>query len=600
MVVLTYFAFASAALALFLGPGFLWLRRAGIDPVIALYCGPGLVALAGATTVALGVLLPWSVRISCIGGLVAIVLSAVACAVSMRGSVLPPRSELGGVVAFVLAFVVLAAMAAPPTDPYGDWHDFTVGPHRVDTPRWPGLPADNTLPFRTGQVSLYKQGGNAIRGGYSPGWWLSDRTPLTGLDFAFFAGALGVHVSSQNLEAMSVRQVPMSFKDPFGFWSYQLVAMMLNIAIVLGVYLLARVWLGRREATVAALVAAVLPGLFLNALYTWPKEAIGYFVLIGVACALRRRAVLAGAFAALAYLVHPAGVVWVLPLALVLLRARASGVGRRVTLTRFLAPAAALVAPWAYFTSSVMHATSRWTTAPLGYVMTDPTKFSQQLSVAWRLFRQHGVMYAIWVRAQSTAGSLYPLDLGRAAAPNRHHEFASDIWAIFAAVHGFSLWGMLGLVLFPFAIVVLSRRWVDFRDLTLWLVIPAVVIAELANGEAYPFANQSMFPLVGLLAIIVGVGLLEAARRTRITLLTVAAIELALLAYGALYRPYGIAVRTIVALTAVALLSQAALFVLLARALDLRPPTAARLRSRKAGSAQSAPAAVPSHPAARG
>jgi hypothetical protein len=554
--------------ALFLVPGWLWLRRAGVDPVIALYAGPAMVVLAGALFVALGVVLPWSVRVTCVGGLVIVVMSAVWCALTAPRPLAPARGEFAGVIAFLLAFAALAAFAAPPSDPYGSWSDITVGPGRVDTPRWPSLAADNTLPFRTGQVALFKQGGEHIRDAFSPGWWLSDRTPLTGLDFAFAAGALGVHVSSINLEAQPSSAVAMTFKDRFGFWAYQLVAMMLNIAIVLGVYLLARVWLGRRIATVSALVAAVLPGLFLNAVYTWPKEAIGYFALVAAACALRRRPVLAGVGAGLGYLAHPAGVFWVLPLALMLLaddqlRARAGH-----TLLRFFGAAVALAAPWLYFTSEVMHATSRWTTAPLGYLMTDPRHLGAQLADAWHFFTSHGLFYALWVRAQSTAGSLFPLDFWHPlpSAPYGYRTSALFLWSV---VHGFSIWGMVGMVLFPFAIVVLAREWPTFRTLTLRLVVPALVLVELGNGLSYPFANQSMFPLVGLLAIVVGVGLLAATRRARLVLLAIAGIELLSLAYGSLYRPYNISLTSAATFTAIAVISQIALLTALAGQLDL-------------------------------
>lgn len=585
MSTVTYLSFALLLLPLFGVPGWLWLRRAGVDPLIAVYAGPGVSALAGAALVALGVVLPWSVRTSCIVGAVLMVLATIACGVSAPRPLAPPRVDLAGIAVLVVAFISMAAFSAVPSIPYGNWTADTVGPGRVDSPRWPGLPADNTLPFRTGQVALYKQGGANIRDGYSPGWWLSDRTPLTGLDFAFAASALGVHVSPTNLEERPTKAVPMVEQDGEGFWAYQLVAMLLNLAIVLGVYLLARVWLGRRIATVAALLAAVMPGLFLNGIYTWPKQAVAYFVLVGAACAIRRRPVLAGAFAALAYLTHPAGLFWIPSIALVLLWDGETRARARSMLARFMAPLAVLVAPWIYFTSQIMHATSRWTTAPLGYQMTDPRHFGAQLSIAWHDFVSNGPLFAIWTRVQSTAGSLFPIDLNDTPQNVAGHGFNSQIMMGWIDAHGFSIWGMAGVILFPFAIVHLVRDWPTFRRIAMWMVLPALIFVELGSGFAYPFANQSMFALVGVIAIVAAAGLLSAGRRVRVVLLACACFELLSMAYGGLYRPFRIGVGTGVLLTAIAVLGQLALFVALAIELDLirtdRLPAALRTRHIK-------------------
>jgi 4-amino-4-deoxy-L-arabinose transferase-like glycosyltransferase len=470
---------------------------------------------------------------------------------------------------FAVAFLSLAAFSGVPSRPYGEWGSDAVGPGRVDSPRWPGLPSDNTLPFRTGQVALYKQGGAAIRDQYSPGWWLSDRTPLTGLDFAFAVSALGVHVTSANVEEQPVAQVPMMEVDRQGFWAYQLVAMYLNLSIVLGVYLLGRVWLGRRVAVLACLIASVMPGLFLNAIYTWPKEAVGYFILAAAACAVRRKPLLAGGFVGLAYLTHPVGVLWLPAVALLLLTEAELRVRVWRTLGRFVAAAAALAAPWLFFTSQIMHATSRWLTAPLGYLMTDPRHLGAQLALAWHAFLSNGPLFAIWTRIQSTAGSVFPLDLSATPAKLPAGGFGPQVMVSWSAVHGFSVWGMVGLVLFPFTLIVVTRQWDVFRRFALWFVVPALIAVELWNGEAYPFANQSMFPLVGLLAIPAAYGLQRARQQTRVTLLAVMAIELLTMVYGGLYRPFGIDAPSAVVLTCIAGVGQIGLFVALGVQLDI-------------------------------
>jgi hypothetical protein len=572
MDAITYLSFAVLVLLFFTVPGWLWLRRAGVDPLIAVYAGPGATALAAAAIVGLGVVLPWSVRTTCEGGAVVIVLATILCGLTAPRPLAPPRVEMVGMVVFAVAFISMASFSAVPSNPYAEWSGDTVGPGRVDSPRWPGLPSDNTLPFRTGQVALYKQGGANIRDQYSVGWWLSDRTPLTGLDFAFAAGATGIGVSSDNVEEIPVAQVPMEIRDAQGFWSYQVVAIYLNLAIILGVYLMARVWIGRRVAAIASLVAALLPGLFLNGIYTWPKQAIAYFVLIAAACAIRRRPVLAGAFAALGYLTHPAGVFWIPAVGILLfadadLRRQWRNVG-----ARFLAPVVVLVAPWELFTSQAMHATSRWTTAPLGYLMTDPTHFGSQLSIAWHDFKHNGIMFALWERVQSTAASIFPIDLNDTPSYlGGRGGFRPQIMVSWVGAHGFSVWGMVGIVLFPFTLAFIVREWDRFRRVTLAFVAPAVILAELGNGLAYPFANQSMFTLVGLLAISAAWALTAARVRTRAVVVCCMAFELLTIVYGGLFRPVNAGLGSVLVLTAIAVIGQLALLGTLAASLGLIP-----------------------------
>jgi hypothetical protein len=113
----TYFSFALLLLPLFGMPGWLWLRRAGVDPLIAIYAGPGVSALAGAALVALGVVLPWSVSTTCIVGAVLMVVAAVVCGATSPRPLAPPRADLAGLGVIAVAFVSMAAFSAVPANP---------------------------------------------------------------------------------------------------------------------------------------------------------------------------------------------------------------------------------------------------------------------------------------------------------------------------------------------------------------------------------------------------------------------------------------------------------------------------------------------------
>lgn len=558
---------------LFLAPGFLWLRRAGASGVIALYAGPGATAAAGAAIVALGVLLPVDVPTACVAGLALVVASGAWCGWTGPRPLLPERADLAGVGAWVLAFFALAAFHGIPSHPYGNWGPRTVGPERLDTPRWPGSPRDNTFPYRTGQLALHEKGGAELKDRFAPQWWISDRTPLTGLDFAWVAGALDVAVRTDDPTLRPTREAPMRTVDEWGFWAYDLVAMLFNVATVLGAFLLARVWLGARVASAAALAGALMPGVFLNALYTWPKQAIAYFALVAFALAWRGRPAAAGAFIGLGYLAHPAALWW-LPAAVAIALATPEARRRWRPITLRLAGAALLVAlPWTIFTAFVVKASSRLTTWPLGYRLEDPTDVRGGVAKAFDVFTERGLPFNAWIRLHSLAGSALPVDLSRTPGGEPGSgQYVGAVGLLWTNAHGFSVWGIVGLVLFPAVLATVVRRWPADRRLILWVVVPTVALVALLNGYAYPFATQSMLPLVGLLAVAAGVLLTTAPRWVRLALVAAMAVELGTVAYASLLSPFAISTAPLVLFLAIAIGAHLALLVWLLAATGLVDP----------------------------
>lgn len=529
--------------ALFVVPGWLVLRRLGLTPLTALYCGFGLTAAYAGVTVGLAVLLPWSVRATCLGGLAVLLAGTVYCGLTAPRPLIPASAELTGVAVFLVAFAAAACFVVVPSQPAGSWASGTAGPGRVDTPRWQGMPSDNILPYRTGQVAFFKETGQ-LRDRFGDGWWISDRTPLVGLDFAFTVGALGVHMRSDNPVATTGPAVAMVVKDRYAWWLYNLVAVMLATASVLAVFFLALVWRGNsRLATAAALVAALAPGLFLNEIYTWPKAATAYFVLIALALALRRRALGAGAFAALGYLCHPSGGFWIPSVAITLLSMR--GAWSWGALVRFVAGVVAVALPWQIFTSLYMHAVSRELFWSLGSLVEDRNNLGVAWSHAWHQFIERGIAGNVWVRVESTATSLLPTDITGPglANPDPHLVDAKMFWA---RAHGFSIWGMLGLVLFPATVLYIARLWPRDRPLLLRTVLPYVVVAILAAGFPDTWSSQSAYPLIGLLAIFAGEMLLAVTTRIRWFLWGAIAFELLTVAYVCEYSPYNASAPIIV------------------------------------------------------
>lgn len=575
MASITVLATMVALPALFLVPGWLWLRRCGVDPLVAVYAGPGVMAAVAAAVVGLGLLLPWGVRTTCLGAGALVLVSCVWCVLTAPWPVLPPRADLAGVAVFLAAFVAAAAFVAVPSRPPGVGGLGVVPPGRIDTARFASMPSDNTLPYRTGQVALYKQSGQ-LRDVFAPGWWITDRTPLVGLDFAFGTGALGVPMRSDNPDLHSNAGTQMQIKDPYAYWFYNQVSELLAAAAVLGAFLLARVWKRDvRIATAAALVAALSPGLFLNTIYTWPKAAIAYFVLAAAALALRRASVGAGVFVALAYLCHPAGGFWAPSVLAVLLldgrlRARWAGV-----VARFAGAVVIVVLPWQLFSTLHMHAFSRWLFWPLGAVVTDRTNLGAALSSGWRQFEARGIAGNLWVRVESTATSLFPTDLSGPGAANGMPHL-TDTQVYWARAHGFSIWGMVGLVLFPAVILWIARNWRTERAMLIALVVAYVVVAVLAAGFPDTWSSQSAYPLIGVCAILAGEMLLAVRRRMRALLWLSIAVELLTTAYISEYAPYHAPAVAVVGFAVLGIGAQICLLAALASRIGLRPRAGGR------------------------
>ena len=561
MTAITYAAFATAVVPLFVVPGWFWLRRLGVSPLVAIYAGFGVTAAVAAAIVALGVLLPWSVRATAAGGAALMAVTAAWCARTAPRPLLPPRADLAGMAVFVIAFIGLACYIAVPSHPSGVWDPASgsIGPERIETPRWPSQPVDNVLPYRTGQIALHKLGGEQLRDRFAVGWWMSDRTPLTGLAFAFAASTLGVHVPRDDPTLRPTSEVTMTLKDRYGFWAYNLVALLFNSAIVLGAYLLARVWKGPTVAAASALTVTLLPGVFLHDIYTWPKQAVAYFVLAAAAAAIDRRPLLAGAFATLGYLTHPAAAIWVPPLLLLTL---AHAGGRQLAYraaARFAAGAVALVLPWLYFTSQVIGGASRLVYWPFGYILQDRTDPLGELDAAWDALTSRGVLENLWSRLQGTTISLIPYQLVNGAGQAVSRLELGRLWV---GAHGGAVWTMVGLALFVAVVFHTARTWQEQRRVMLLFVLPAIVLAILAAGFNDPgnaFARQSMFPLLGVLAVLAGEMLLRIRPAVAMVLIVVTAAELVSIAWVVLYRPFNISLGPQIAFTSAAVLAQLAL-----------------------------------------
>jgi len=555
---------------LFLIPGWMWLRRAGLPPLLALYCGVLPMMLAGAAIAALGVALPWGQGATGTVGLVVILGSAVWSALTAPRPLGPEPREFIGVLVWVALFIAVASFTAVPSRGAFDGQSYNVPPERVETPRLPGAPSDSYLPYRTGQLAIHKIGGEQLTGEYHPGWWISDRTPLNGLVFAFTASALHVPVASNDLLTLPASEDRMTTFDPFGYWAYQLTSMLLGTAAILAVFLFAITWKGGRVATVAALLFALMPGVFIYAIYPRPALSLAYLALVALVLVLHRRYWLAGAALGACYLTHPSGGVWIFPaIALVLLGTTSVSLAGRVSadpqvgarqkgvaLAELGGAAAALALPWLLFTSRVVHASSRMLAWPLGGKLVDPTRPGESMRIAWDAFVQRGVAVNLWTRLVALGQSIFPVTSLVPVATGAEVESA---WL---RAHGLAAWGLIGVVLFPIVIVAVAHCSSSDRRLLLWLVGLPVAANLVTEGFPESFAYQSLFPALGILAVVTAAWMVTWRRRSQVIVGTLIIIELATVVWGGgMFKPFNLDIVPLVLCISVTTLALGAIAV---------------------------------------
>ena len=555
MDLLKYAALTAVLLPLLLVPGWAWLRRAGMPSPLALACGPLMTMLAMAVTVGIGVVLPWSQVVTVSVSLALMFASTVTCLVTSDRRLMPGRRDLAGVGLWMLFFVMIASYLAVPSRPEFNAEPFTVPAERVETPRLPGAPSDSYLPYRTGQLAIHKLGGSDLRDDFHVGWWISDRTPMSGLVFAFVASALRIEVPTTDISLLPASENVMTTIDPFGFWAYQLSSAAIATAGVLGVVALGTAWFGRRRGAVAGLLFCLMPGIVLYAVYPRPALVIVYPALLGLLLARQRRFVLAGLAVGVCYLCHPTGGVWAFAaVTLVWLTTRRPRDTAVATL-RMAIPAALLALPWLVFTSRVVGGTSRMVVWPLGAKLTDPTRPLDGVADAWTRLVDVGLWQAAWVRGASLMRSVVPAEM--LTLPDK----LAPAWS---GLHGLAAWGLVGLVLFPCCLVALVRLPTPVRDIVCWVTVVVVGLNVIIEGFPESFFYQSLLPVVGLLAIALAVWMVQWQRSAQVAVVGLAAVELVSVMWTpALFVPFGIGAAGLTLAVVVASSCQVALLVAL-------------------------------------
>lgn len=333
--------------------------------------GIGIVLVWLAGGVAVGLVIGGSIRWWLAATLLVVVGAAVANVRSLRSlaASLP--------VAITVGLAVIASMAmASPFDPEGQTAPGTIYESRI-----PNRPADNRLPYRTGQFILHRL--DPATEQYFIDWAVTDRTPLTAAAATAVVGPLTTSVPADQLWFRDPATMQWVARDAYGYWMFRSVLIAFNALLPLGVAALGVPWLGRRLGSLGAVVAALFLFSIVETMFTWPKYTATALGAAAVGVLFLRHPWLAGVLAGAAYLSHPVGLIVVgagIVAGFLLHRTDVR------TVVKTAAATAAMVAPWTLWLSMFQKTSSRMVLYPIGWILSSGHALGKELPLAMDQF----------------------------------------------------------------------------------------------------------------------------------------------------------------------------------------------------------------------
>ena len=184
-------------------------------------------------------------------------------------------------------------------------------PHSTAQARMIASPPDHAIPYRTAVYFWFGKSGREDRAAYfGEDWSVASRGPLLPLATTAAFAVFNAHPTDPPADAIS----PWPASND-GFYVARILAILVNAWVILGGAALAR-RLAPESACLALVWLAVSPVVAINTDFIWPKLLATFFILLAIEAVLaRRRLGYAGLYTALAYLSHPLGGLFAIPLA---------------------------------------------------------------------------------------------------------------------------------------------------------------------------------------------------------------------------------------------------------------------------------------------
>ena len=191
------------------------------------------------------------------------------------------------------------------------------------------------------------------------------------------------------------------------------------------------------------------------------------------------------------------------------------------------------VLPWQLWSALWGHV-SRMLTYPLGYTMRNPDNLGDEISTAFRQFRDNGLGHAIHVRWDTVLDTVSPFDPARnyLTLPGRQLA-ASEAWF---TVHDRTIGGIVLFVLVPMVVVgfvVWQRR---ARYEWVWMLAAPLVLAVIFWGiDPQGLGAALLQPTGALLVVLAAGGLCAVAYPLRVAVVVLAVAEAASVVWWSLF-----------------------------------------------------------------
>jgi hypothetical protein len=387
------------------------------------------------------------------------------------------HADLFGIEAAVIMFTfgcLLVALPAPARVP-----SFNIQVQNVLH-----VPAgDNYLPYRLAQFLVNHLDPQRTR--FYGSWSIADRTPLMGLASAFFLQTLNVNVPSAFLWTLSATAQGNSYQF------FQIIGSLLNSLILVGAYTLLKQLFDVKVARISTILLLMSSFVLLNTVFTWPKNLTAYFVLVSYYLLVKGRPVFSGFCAALAFLSHPLGALYVVG---AMIYGTYKKVGRR-----FILSSALTVSPWSVWAVLAPGAggVSRFVYYPF-FSSGNVPPTNQPLPV-FEQFLKTPIQIAFWNRVVTAYDVLLPFQLGQhiTGAP-------SVVTEILSPATVYTLGGALGIPLFVFCYYGFIRNFGKYkRELTCFVIVPFILYL-VETGS--PFGLTALHVMQPLIPLMLGLG----------------------------------------------------------------------------------------------
>ncbi len=316
---------------------------------------------------------------------------------------------------------------------------------------------DNYIPYRQAQFFVNRL--HPVNSDFINEWGVSffERTPLMGAVTANYFNLLNEKLPVDYAWSAAVANADHTYRQ------FQLIAhVMLALFIIPAYFLLIRLF-NNKTAITASLFMVISSFFLYNAVFSWPKSLVAFFILLSWLLLLEKRpryAILAGVASGLAYLTHDLAILYIAASLLLLLWQR-----RIRDMFWVGGIAAAFIFPWFIVSSLLYHKPSSFILYPISL---EGIPQPGQKDMLIHQFFHTSPLHILAIKIKSFYYLTVPYEiftwLGKNALIDR-------IWAF----NIFAIPGSIGLGMLIPTILGFIKRW---RDARLWILVFVPIIAS--------------------------------------------------------------------------------------------------------------------------